>query len=74
MSKLQIRCVNACLSGQHVAYNSLLLLSTLQVFACVVGQKPSKARFYVNDVNEVVELLAKMAGVPVPPRVDSFSA
>lgn len=53
---------------------SLLCPVMFQVFACVVGQKPSKAKFYVNDVNEVVELLAKMAGVPVPPRVDSFTA
>lgn len=43
-----------------------------QVFACVVGQRPSKAKFYVNDVNEVVELLAKIAGVGLPPRNASF--
>ncbi|KAF6264985.1 trehalose-6-phosphate synthase/phosphatase [Scenedesmus sp. NREL 46B-D3] len=43
-----------------------------EVFACVVGQRPSKAKFYVNDTNEVVELLAKMAGVSLPPRNDSF--
>jgi trehalose 6-phosphate synthase/phosphatase len=41
------------------------------VFACVVGQKPSKAKFYVNDVTEVLTLLAKMAGVALPPRNDS---
>eukprot|EP00878_Enallax_costatus_P009546 GHUV01009976.1.p1 GENE.GHUV01009976.1~~GHUV01009976.1.p1 ORF type:complete len:129 (+),score=47.81 GHUV01009976.1:48-389(+) len=45
-----------------------------EVFACVVGQRPSKAKFYVNDVNDVIEMLAKMGGAPVPPRVDSFSA
>jgi hypothetical protein len=44
----------------------------LQVFACVVGQRPSKAKFYVNDVNDVVELLAKLAGVGLPPRNVSF--
>ncbi|WIA31619.1 hypothetical protein OEZ86_002503 [Tetradesmus obliquus] len=43
-----------------------------EVFACVVGQRPSKAKFYVNDTNEVLELLAKMAGVGLPPRNDSF--
>jgi trehalose 6-phosphate synthase/phosphatase len=42
------------------------------VFACVVGQRPSKAKFYVNDTNEVVELLAKLAGVGLPPRNVSF--
>ena len=57
---------------------SLLLPSLLslppvsQVFACVVGQRPSKAKFYVNDTNEVVELLAKLAGVGLPPRNVSF--
>jgi hypothetical protein len=52
----------------------LLLLAPidLQVFACVVGQRPSKAKFYVNDTNEVVELLAKLAGVGLPPRNVSF--
>jgi uncharacterized membrane protein len=50
----------------------LLLLGGCQVFACVVGQRPSKAKFYVNDTNEVLELLAKMAGVGLPPRNDSF--
>jgi len=49
---------------------SCLLL--LQVFACVVGQRPSKAMFYLNDVSEVVDLLGKMAGVALPPRADSF--
>jgi trehalose 6-phosphate synthase/phosphatase len=43
-----------------------------QVFACVVGQRPSKAKFYVNDTNDVVELLAKLAGVTPPPRNASF--
>jgi hypothetical protein len=50
----------------------LLLPVNCQVFACVVGQRPSKAKFYVNDTNEVLELLAKMAGVGLPPRNDSF--
>jgi trehalose 6-phosphate synthase/phosphatase len=49
-----------------------LFLSVPQVFACVVGQRPSKAKFYVNDTNEVVELLAKLAGVGLPPRNVSF--
>eukprot|EP00879_Flechtneria_rotunda_P018573 GHRR01019489.1.p1 GENE.GHRR01019489.1~~GHRR01019489.1.p1 ORF type:complete len:531 (+),score=203.85 GHRR01019489.1:184-1776(+) len=45
-----------------------------EVFACVVGQKPSKAKFYVNDVNEVLDLLAKMGGVTLPPRNSSFTS
>lgn len=30
------------------------------VFTCTVGKKPSKAKYYVNDVDEVSELLHKM--------------
>jgi len=43
-----------------------------EVFACVVGQRPSKAPFYVDDTSEVLALLAKMAGIVPPPRNFSF--
>lgn len=32
------------------------------VFACTVGQKPSKAPFYVNDPSDVMATLSKLAG------------
>lgn len=32
------------------------------VFACTVGQKPSKAPYYVNDTSDVLQLLEKMVG------------
>lgn len=32
-----------------------------QVFACTVGQKPSKAPYYVKDTSEVALLLQKLA-------------
>ena len=32
------------------------------VFACTVGQKPSKAPYYVNDTSDVLQLLEKMGG------------
>ena len=35
--------------------------SPLQVFACTVGQKPSKAPFYMNDTAEVAGLLSRLA-------------
>ena len=35
--------------------------SPLQVFACTVGQKPSKAPFYMNDTAEVAGLLLRLA-------------
>lgn len=33
----------------------------MQVFACTVGQKPSRAPFYVNDTAEVTTLLDNLA-------------
>jgi trehalose 6-phosphate synthase/phosphatase len=38
------------------------------VFACVVGQKPSKAPLYLNDPAEVLGMLAKLAGVVLTAR------
>ena len=35
-----------------------------EVFACTVGQKPSKAPFYVNDPADVVAALGKLAEGP----------
>lgn len=32
-----------------------------EVFACTVGQKPSKAKYYVNDTMEVLRLLEGIA-------------
>ena len=34
--------------------------SHAQVFACTVGQKPSKAPFYVNDPAEVLSILGRL--------------
>jgi hypothetical protein len=41
-----------------------------EVFACVVGQKPSRAPLYLNDTTDVVGMLARMAGVDVDPTLD----
>ncbi len=37
-----------------------------QVFACTVGQKPSRAPFYLNDPGEVLQLLARLVDVSLP--------
>jgi len=37
----------------------------------VVGQKPSKAPNYLNDTSEVLQLLARLAGVQLAGRSDS---
>lgn len=41
----------------------------MQVFACTVGQKPSRAPFYVNDTADVALLLARLAQVEAPPTL-----
>ncbi len=38
-----------------------------QVFACTVGQKPSKAPFYVNDPAEVLSILGRLSSPLLPP-------
>ncbi|KAL5202968.1 hypothetical protein ABZP36_013920 [Zizania latifolia] len=36
------------------------------LFACTVGQKPSKARFYLDDTFEVITMLSSLADVSEP--------
>lgn len=38
-----------------------------EVFACTVGQKPSKAPFYVNDPADVLATLNKLTEAPAAP-------
>lgn len=47
-----------------------------RVFACTVGQKPSKAPFYVNDPADVLAALNKLgeaSGTPAAPPTASPS-
>lgn len=40
-----------------------------EVFACTVGRKPSKAKYYLDDTGEIVRLMQGLASVseqPVP--------
>ncbi|KAK3150920.1 hypothetical protein QOZ80_3AG0239400 [Eleusine coracana subsp. coracana] len=39
------------------------LASTAEVFACTVGRKPSKAKYYLDDAGEVVRLMQALAYV-----------
>lgn len=34
-----------------------------EVFACTVGQKPSKAKYFVDDTSEVLKLLKRIAAI-----------
>lgn len=40
--------------------------NSAEVFACTVGQKPSRAPFYLNDHMEVLDLLARITGTTLP--------
>ncbi len=48
--------------------------TTRQVFACTVGQKPSKAPYYVNDPAEVQATLSKIVDVEAAAPADAASA
>lgn len=39
------------------------LTPTTEVFACTVGQKPSKAKYYLDDTAEIVRLMQGLATV-----------
>lgn len=66
-----LKAVSSLISGScslHVyiltpqTYDSLCACG-YQVFACTVGQKPSKAQFYVDDTVDVVALLEKLVSI-----------
>ncbi|KAJ6837066.1 putative alpha,alpha-trehalose-phosphate synthase [UDP-forming] 7 [Iris pallida] len=38
-----------------------LVAPTTSVFACTVGQKPSKARYYLDDTSDVINMLGALA-------------
>lgn len=42
------------------------------VFACTVGQKPSKAKYYLNDTTEVINMLESLAQFSSPVESSSF--
>lgn len=43
------------------AMSSGVLSSNTSVFACTVGQKPSKAKYYLDDTSEVINMLEALA-------------
>ncbi|GMH05526.1 hypothetical protein Nepgr_007366 [Nepenthes gracilis] len=43
------------------AMNSGILSSNTSVYACTVGQKPSKAKYYLDDTTEVITMLEALA-------------
>lgn len=58
-------------SISSTAYSSSLP-SPPEIFACTVGQKPSKARYYLDDTVDVLVLLQSLATASSSkPRVNS---
>lgn len=58
--------------GNAVSRN--ILSSYTSIFACTVGQKPSKAKYYLDDTTEVIamlESLAEFADSPASSEEDS---
>lgn len=49
------------------AISSGILSSNSSVFACTVGQKPSKAKYYLDDPTDVVLMLDALAEASDPP-------
>lgn len=45
-----------------------------QVVACTVGQKPSRAPYYLNDAQEVLGILSRMVNVGGGRHVDFLAA
>lgn len=45
------------------AMSGSALSPTAEVFACTVGRKPSKAKYYLDDTAEIVRLLQGLASV-----------
>jgi trehalose 6-phosphate synthase/phosphatase len=48
------------------AINSGVLSSNTSVFACTVGQKPSKAKYYLDDTTDVINMLDALADASDP--------
>lgn len=46
--------IGNAVSGRILSYNT-------EIFACTVGQKPSKAKYYLDDSSEVVTMLESLA-------------
>lgn len=54
------------------AMNRGILSCSTLVFACTVGQKPSKAKYYLDDTVDVLTMLEALSDTPdsrLPPRV-----
>ncbi|XP_047315295.1 probable alpha,alpha-trehalose-phosphate synthase [UDP-forming] 7 [Impatiens glandulifera] len=56
------------------AMNSGVLSSKASVFACTVGQKPSKAKYYLDDPTEVITMLDSLAEISDLPPINEVES
>ncbi|GMI72317.1 TREHALOSE -6-PHOSPHATASE SYNTHASE S7, trehalose-phosphatase/synthase 7 [Hibiscus trionum] len=56
------------------AISSGILSSNTSVFACTVGQKPSKAKYYLDDPAEVVNMLQALAEASNPGSLTEYES
>ncbi|KAK4399733.1 putative alpha,alpha-trehalose-phosphate synthase [UDP-forming] 9 [Sesamum angolense] len=54
-----------------VAEKVLSMMASNDIFACTVGQKPSKAKYYLDDTVDVMRLLRGLANASNPKPQDS---
>lgn len=54
------------------AFSTPSSTSTAEVFACTVGQKPSMAKYYLDDTSEVIKLLQGIAAATSQPKLGCF--
>ncbi|KAL3744094.1 hypothetical protein ACJRO7_013362 [Eucalyptus globulus] len=56
------------------AFSTPSSTSTAEVFACTVGQKPSMAKYYLDDTSEVIKLLQGIAAATSQPKFGCFQS
>ncbi len=71
-----VLCVGDDRSDEDMFESIELLMNdapSAEVFACTVGQKPSKAKYYLDDTVEVTKMLQGLASASDPSTAISFS-
>nr|QIQ74930.1 trehalose-6-phosphate synthase [Tamarix hispida] len=56
------------------AMNSGILSANASVYACTVGQKPSKAKYYLDDTSEVIMMIESLAEASDPAPLTEVGA
>ncbi|XP_024987493.1 probable alpha,alpha-trehalose-phosphate synthase [UDP-forming] 10 isoform X3 [Cynara cardunculus var. scolymus] len=61
-----VTCIGDDRSDEDMFESIMNTVSSAEIFACTVGRKPSKARYYLDDTVDVVRLLAGLANASDP--------